>query len=143
MQRTGVKAEQLGFEITENISLHGIDSALSVLWELKSLGLKLALDDFGTGYSALGYLKRFPIDLVKIDRSFVKDLNTDRHSLAICRSIIDVCHSLNFKVLAEGVEVEEQTELLRELGCDSFQGYLFSKPIPSAEVENFVRAYGQ
>lgn len=143
MQRTGVKAEQLGFEITENISLHGIDSALSVLWELKSLGLKLALDDFGTGYSALGYLKRFPIDLVKIDRSFVKDLTTDRHSLAICRSIIDVCHSLNFKVLAEGVEVEEQTELLRELGCDSFQGYFFSKPIPSAEVENFVRVYRQ
>lgn len=141
MVRTGVRADQLGFEITENISLHGIDSALSVLRELKALGLKLALDDFGTGYSALGYLKRFPIDVVKIDRSFIKDLNTDLHSLAICRSIIDVCHSLNFKVLAEGVELEEQSELLRELGCDAFQGFLFSKPIPSEAVEQYLQAY--
>ncbi|GAA0357974.1 putative bifunctional diguanylate cyclase/phosphodiesterase [Bacillus horti] len=141
MSKTGVRPEQLGFEITENMSLHGIDSALSVLRELKALGLKLALDDFGTGFSTFSYLKHFPIDVVKIDRAFVKDINTDQHSLAICRSIIDVCHSLNFKVLAEGVELQEQSNLLKELGCDAFQGYFYSPPMPSSKVQTYVEEY--
>lgn len=138
IEKKQVDPARIGFEITENISLFGVQSALNVLCNLKQLGVKVAIDDFGKGYSSFSYLKQFPIDIVKIDRSFVKDINADQYSLAICRSIIDVCHSLNFTVLAEGVERPEQLEVLDELGCSNFQGFLYSKPLPAHEAEGYM-----
>jgi EAL domain-containing protein (putative c-di-GMP-specific phosphodiesterase class I) len=101
---------------------------------LKALGFHLTMDDFGTGYSSLAYLKRFPFDSVKIDQSFVRGIPASRDDCAIVEAIIAMAHSLELKVVAEGVETQEQSEFLRELGCDQIQGYFFSKPIPSAEI---------
>jgi diguanylate cyclase (GGDEF)-like protein/PAS domain S-box-containing protein len=134
MTRTGLTAESLELEITESAVMSNQDHAEKMLNQLKAIGFHLTMDDFGTGYSSLAYLKRFPFDSVKIDQSFVRGIPANRDDCAIVEAIIAMAHSLELKVVAEGVETQEQSEFLRKLGCDQIQGYLFSKPIPSAEI---------
>jgi diguanylate cyclase (GGDEF)-like protein/PAS domain S-box-containing protein len=134
MTRTGLTAESLELEITESAVISNQDHAEKVLNQLKALGFHLTMDDFGTGYSSLAYLKRFPFDSVKIDQSFVRGIPASSDDCAIVEAIVAMAHSLELKVVAEGVETQEQSEFLRKLGCDQIQGYVFSKPIPSAEI---------
>jgi len=117
----------------------GNEDAIHALRQIDALGIKLAIDDFGTGYSGLSYLKQFPIDTVKIDQSFVRDLTTDPDDEAIVRAIIAMSQSLKLAVVAEGVERIEQLERLRELGCDMVQGYYFSRPMPVSEADVYLR----
>ena len=135
-----LEAKYLEFEITESAAMHDLEATLAILRELKGLGLKLSLDDFGTGYSSLAYLKRFPIDHLKIDRAFVRDLTSDPDDAAICLAIINLAHSLKLIVIAEGVESEAQMNYLRRHGCDDIQGYFFSRPVPAVE---FARLLGE
>jgi EAL domain-containing protein (putative c-di-GMP-specific phosphodiesterase class I) len=110
------------------------EQVLSTLRRLKNLGLGITMDDFGTGYSSLGYLKRFPLDTLKIDRAFVREMVADRKDGAVVRAVIDLAHGIGLRVIAEGVETEEQREILRALGCDGMQGFLFCRPIPPDEL---------
>ncbi|MCF7980811.1 MAG: EAL domain-containing protein, partial [Pseudomonadales bacterium] len=132
---TGLPPELLELEITESTIMENAEKVIVTLDQLKTMGIKLAVDDFGTGYSSLSYLKRFPIDLLKIDRAFVSDITTNKVDADIVTTIIALSHSLNVKVIAEGVETEEQKALLAREGCDSMQGYLFGKPVPPDEFE--------
>ena len=129
LQNSGLDAARLEIEVTESMIMHDIDATLATLQHLKDMGLQLAIDDFGTGYSSLSYLKRFPIDVLKIDRSFIRDLPGDSEDAAITRAIIAMAHSLKLKVVAEGVEKEDQLVFLRQLRCDLTQGYLISPPV--------------
>jgi EAL domain-containing protein (putative c-di-GMP-specific phosphodiesterase class I) len=124
----------LAVEITENVLIDNSDRAGEMLRHLRSLGILVYLDDFGTGYSSLSYLQRFPIDAVKIDRSFVDRMSKQKDGLEIVRAIVQLAHSLGMKVIAEGVEVGDQLASLRQLKCGYGQGYLFSKPVPADEA---------
>jgi len=130
-------ASSLCLELTESALLEDLDRHFRVLMALRDLGVRLALDDFGTGFSSLTYLKRFPVDMVKIDRSFVAGLGVTHCDTAIVRSVIELAHALNLTVVAEGIERPEQLEELRSLGCDVAQGYLFSTPLPQALLLNW------
>lgn len=130
---SGIDPRELEFELTESMVMHDVENAISMLRELKRIGVTLALDDFGTGYSSLAYLKRFPIDVLKIDRSFVSDIEREADDAAIAHAVIAMAHSLALRVTAEGVENEAQLALLRQYGCDDFQGFLFSRPVPAEE----------
>ncbi len=136
---TGLDPKFLELELTESVIMHNASETIAALHELKEMGLALSVDDFGTGYSSLSYLKRFPLDTLKIDRSFVKDINADSDDAAITTAIIAMAHSLNLKVIAEGVETEQQLAFLRQKGCDQVQGYLFSKPIPVADCTQLLK----
>ena len=133
-----IEPSRLKLELTESMLLDNIEDTIATMNELKTLGVQFSLDDFGTGYSSLQYLKRLPLDQLKIDQSFVRDLVTDSSDRAIVRTIIAMAHSLNLTVIAEGVETEEQRQLLRDNGCTHYQGYLFGKPLPIAQFENLV-----
>ena len=135
LDETGVDARLLEVEITETTLMHNTEETLSILGQLHALGIKISVDDFGTGYSSLAYLKRFPVDLLKIDRSFVHDLVTDADDAIIVSAIIGLGRSLQLRVVAEGVETPEQVDFLKRRGCDEVQGFLFSKPLPAAQVE--------
>jgi diguanylate cyclase (GGDEF)-like protein len=135
---TGVAPAQLQLEITESAVMRDPDLAVSIMREIKARGLHLAIDDFGTGYSSLSQLKRFPIDALKIDRSFIKDIPSDRDSMAIARAIAAMGGSLELMVIAEGIETERQLEFVREHGCHEAQGYLFSRPIPVKEFSDYL-----
>ena len=124
----GLDATQLGIEITETVLMEDVDTTTHTLSRLKDMGVRISIDDFGTGYSSLAYLKRFPIDELKIDRSFVAGLNDDTDNLAIVRTIIALAKALKLDVVAEGVETEDQLEFLRAMGCDRAQGYLLGRP---------------
>jgi EAL domain-containing protein (putative c-di-GMP-specific phosphodiesterase class I) len=137
---SGLEPSSLCLELTESVLLEDVDRHIRTLLELRSLGVRLAVDDFGTGFSSLTYLKRFPVDVVKIDRSFVAGLGTDTSDTAIVRSVVDLAHALSLQVVAEGVEQPEQLEALRTLGCDVAQGYLFSPPRPPADVAGWLAA---
>jgi len=132
VQRHGVKPNQLKLELTESMLLNNIDDTIAKMTALKKMGIQISLDDFGTGYSSLQYLKLLPIDQLKIDQSFVRDITIDDSDKAIVRTIIAMAHTLNLKVIAEGVETEEQRQMLMTIGCGHYQGYLFSKPVPFA-----------
>jgi len=139
LQETGLAAEYMELEITESPLLSHEDLTLSVLRELKAMGVKLSIDDFGTGYSCLSYLKHYPIDKLKIDQSFVQDCVADRDDAAITASIISMAHNLHLKVVAEGVEKEAQMSFLRQHRCDQIQGYYFSRPIPADAAASLLQ----
>lgn len=128
---TGLAPHRLELEITEGVLIGDFSRAVSILNRLKALGVDIALDDFGTGYSSLSYLHSFPFDLIKIDRAFVSDVTTNRHSSAIVAAVIGLGRSLGIPVLAEGVETEEQRVFLFEQGCQTVQGYHTGRPAPS------------
>jgi len=132
LAETGFPAARLELEITESVLMTRQDEAIERLGRLRALGVRLAIDDFGTGYSSLAYLKRFPLDVLKIDKSFVDGLPHDQYDAGISRAVVAIGHSLGFKVLAEGVEKAEQLEFLCALGCDMYQGYFASRPVPAA-----------
>jgi len=132
---TGTKPSLLELELTESILMRDIRETIETLEYLKDTGVTLAIDDFGTGYSSLSYLKRFPLDALKIDRSFVKDLAANNDDAAICAAIIAMAHQLSLVVIAEGVETAEQAEFLQSQGCDQVQGFLFAKPMPAEQLE--------
>ncbi len=133
LAETGLPASHLQLEITETLAMQNAEASQSVLRGLKELGIRIAIDDFGTGYSSLSYLTSLPIDILKVDRSFVSGLGTDRGSSEITAAVIALAHSLALDVVAEGVETETQLEMLRSQGCNKVQGYLFSPPIPAAK----------
>ncbi|MGN8251280.1 sensor domain-containing protein [Pseudomonas sp. SMV7] len=135
LEETGLPPACLELELTESILMREVNEALQILAGLKNLGLSIAVDDFGTGYSSLNYLKQFPIDVLKIDRTFVDGLPEGEQDAQIARAIIAMAHSLNLAVIAEGVETHEQLEFLREHGCDEVQGYLFGRPMPAHQFE--------
>ncbi|MCL2690472.1 MAG: EAL domain-containing protein [Chitinispirillia bacterium] len=133
LDETGLEAKYLELEITESLGMKNPEQTLKTLTDLKAMGIKIAIDDFGTGYSSLSYLKRFPIDTLKIDRSFVMDMIEDQSDAHIVKTIITLAHSLDLSVIAEGVEKEAQAQYLLENGCEKMQGYLFSPPVSAAE----------
>jgi diguanylate cyclase (GGDEF)-like protein/PAS domain S-box-containing protein len=138
LEETGLPARLLELEITESSAMQSPENSIRTLYDLKKLGLRISLDDFGTGHSSLSYLKRFPIDTLKIDQSFVRDINSDPDTAAIVTAIIAMAHSLRLKVIAEGVELTEQARFLRHYGCDQMQGYLVRRPVPAAEFFELV-----
>lgn len=137
---TGLKPVCLDLEITESMLMHNAESAIRMLGALKQTGVTLSLDDFGTGYSSLAYLKRFPLDAVKVDRSFVQDIAADSDDASITRAVITMAHHLKLKVVAEGVETAEQLALLISHQCDIIQGYFFARPMPAADMGELLRA---
>jgi diguanylate cyclase (GGDEF)-like protein/PAS domain S-box-containing protein len=142
LEETGVDPSCLELEITESILMQNLSTAAVTLQALSAKGIRIFIDDFGTGYSSLSYLKRLPIDTIKIDKSFVGDIMTDPDDAAIVTAIIAMAHSLRLKVVAEGVETQEQFNFLLERGCDAMQGYFFSKPLPAKEIFPFLRSTG-
>jgi len=143
LEQTQLPARLLELEITETVLLDNAEKAAYTLHALKNIGVQISIDDFGTGFSSLNYLKRLPIDKIKIDRSFVQEVISDRHDAAITRGIISMAHHLELKVIAEGVETESQVAFLKKNRCDEFQGYYFAKPLPMAQLETFLRDQGQ
>jgi EAL domain-containing protein (putative c-di-GMP-specific phosphodiesterase class I) len=141
LRQSGMPAELLELELTESMVMQNADRAGEVLANIKLLGVRLAIDDFGVGYSSLTHLKRFPIDTLKVDRSFIRDLPQNTEDRAITSAIIAMGRSLNLKVVAEGVETLEQEDFLRDHGCDESQGYYFSKPIASDRFVELLRAH--
>ncbi len=140
LSETGLGAHHLTLEITESMLMEHTNDIVDTLLQLQAIGVRMDIDDFGTGYSSLTYLKRFPVDALKIDRTFTRDMATNPDDAAIVTGIIALAHSLRLKVVAEGVETQEQLDLLKELGCDSIQGYLLSQPIPADEFEQRILA---
>jgi EAL domain-containing protein (putative c-di-GMP-specific phosphodiesterase class I) len=138
LKETNLDPRWLELGLTESSIMKEPEQAIEKLHELKLMGIKVAIDDFGTGYSSLNYLKRFPIDTLKIDKSFVADVCKDPHDTAIVRAIITLGHALDLTVIAEGVETQEQLQYLSSLGCDSVQGFLFSKSLPATAFEELL-----
>jgi diguanylate cyclase (GGDEF)-like protein/PAS domain S-box-containing protein len=138
LQETGLSPRSLDLEITETIAMADAARSAVVLAELKSLGARLSIDDFGTGYSSLSRLQRFPVDILKIDRAFVSRMDSDLETHEIVRIVVMLAHNLGLKVIAEGVETQEQMELLRHIGCEMAQGYLFSKPVRPEVIEELL-----
>ena len=140
LQRTGLEARFLGLELTESLLVNHDREDTDTLHALRAMGLHLAVDDFGTGYSSFSYLKHLPLDTLKIDRSFVRDIATSPDDAAITTAIIAMAHALGLRVVGEGVETEAQREVLRRQGCDSMQGYLFSRPVPGPDFATLLAA---
>jgi EAL domain-containing protein (putative c-di-GMP-specific phosphodiesterase class I) len=139
LDRHGVPADRLELEITESIIMADPVRAMHVLDELRALGVGLSLDDFGTGYSSLAYLKNLAVDELKIDKSFVMQMDTDEGDAVIVRSTVDLGHNLGLRVVAEGVETARHWERLHEMGCDLAQGYLLTKPLPADDLTAWLR----
>ena len=141
LEQCHCKPEWIEFEVTEGQLMQQPEIAIRVLTQLSNIGIEIAIDDFGTGYSSLAYLKHLPIDKLKIDKSFVDNLPHDHDDVAIAKTVITLANNLNLKVIAEGVETEEQQQFLMKNGCNNFQGYLYSKPLPVKEIEEFMERY--
>jgi EAL domain-containing protein (putative c-di-GMP-specific phosphodiesterase class I) len=138
LAEAGLPASSLGLDITETVYIGALEANTAALDRLRALGIRVSLDDFGSGYSSLSYLKRLPADILKIDRSFTKGLGLEAEDTAIVQTVVDLAHILGMEVVAEGVEVEGQETLLREMGCDFGQGYHFSKPLPPEAASGFL-----
>ena len=136
LDRSGAQPQLLKLELTESMLVKDIDDVIDKMAALRERGVRLSLDDFGTGFSSLNYLKRLPLDQLKIDQSFVRDVMTNVHDAAIARTVVTLGHSLGLDVIAEGVETQAQRDFLADMGCKAYQGFLFSKPLP---VDDFVR----
>ncbi len=139
IQQSGIDPHQIEIEITESALIEDPEAAIKTLYEIRALGISIAIDDFGTGYSSLAYIKRLPVDILKVDISFVRDIGKDEKTEAIICSTISLAHNLGLKVVAEGVETIEQVNFLREAKCDIFQGYYFSKPLPADELVAYLQ----
>jgi diguanylate cyclase (GGDEF)-like protein len=138
LESTGIDPASLTLEISEATAMDNVDLSAKVMADLATMGLDIAIDDFGTAYSSLGYLKRFPIRMLKIDQSFIRDIPTNRDDTAIVKAIIGMAHTLNLSVVAEGVETLEQMRFLESEGCDELQGYLMSKPVPAETIDKLL-----
>ncbi len=141
LQETGLDPHMIELEVTESVFMDDINHTIGILDELHRLGVELAIDDFGTGYSSLSYLSQFPIDRLKIDQSFVRNALNDKDNASIARTIINLGHSLDLKVIAEGVETKQHEEFLVKEGCDEVQGYRYSRPVPVDQFVDFVKSY--
>lgn len=139
LEITGLRSHYLELEVTESALMHDFDEALAILNTLSSIGLTIAIDDFGTGYSSLSYLKYFPVNTLKIDQSFVKDMFVDEQSLDIVKAVVNLAKSLNLTLVAEGIEFQQQLDQLKTLQCEQGQGYLFSKPIRLEEFNHLLQ----
>jgi EAL domain-containing protein (putative c-di-GMP-specific phosphodiesterase class I) len=139
VQRHAINPMRLKLELTESMLLENIEDTIATMNALKEIGIRFSLDDFGTGYSSLQYLKRLPLDQLKIDQSFVRDVASDSSDKAIVRTIIAMAHSFNLNVIAEGVETEEQRQFLLNTDCTHYQGYLFGKPVPIDQFEALLK----
>jgi EAL domain-containing protein (putative c-di-GMP-specific phosphodiesterase class I) len=139
LAETGLPPGCLELELTESQVMNDVEHAIDVMHEVKKLGAKLAIDDFGTGYSSLAHLKRFEIDVLKIDQTFVRDLTVNPDDAAIVTTIIALAANLKLQVISEGVETQEQVAFLRQHGCHQMQGYFFSRPLPAAAFEAALR----
>ena len=137
---TGFPAGQLELEITESGLMENQSNATNILNNLRDQGIHLAIDDFGTGYSSLAYLKHFPLDVLKIDKSFIDDIPNNKDDMEIAATIVAMGHTLGFKVLAEGVETLEQLAFLLKNGCDTYQGFIKSRPLPAEEFARLLRS---
>jgi EAL domain-containing protein (putative c-di-GMP-specific phosphodiesterase class I) len=138
LARSGLRPDRLELELTESILLQDVDATIETLRGLKAMGVKLSIDDFGTGYSSLSYLKQLAVDKLKIDQSFVQDMLTDPDGASIVKAIIQLGHTLQLTVIAEGVEIDAQLAFLNESGCDEAQGYLFSRPVPADQFARLL-----
>jgi EAL domain-containing protein (putative c-di-GMP-specific phosphodiesterase class I) len=134
LRGSGIDPSWLCLELTESVLIEATTPALAMLRSLKALGVRLAIDDFGTGYSSLSYLRRFPVDVVKVDRSFVAGLGIDGEDDAIVAAVVGLTQRLGLRAVAEGVETEDQATRLRDLGCDLGQGFLFARPLPPEDI---------
>jgi len=141
LEETGLEPHMLELEVTESVFMDDIQHTVKILHNLHALGVELAIDDFGTGYSSLSYLSQFPIDRLKIDQSFIRQALNDNENASIARTIINLGHSLNLKVIAEGVETKDHEEFLVDQGCDEVQGYRYCRPVPQDEFIDFVKSY--
>ena len=139
IEKSGIRASRLKLELTESFVLDDVEEAIEKMQELRDIGIRFAMDDFGTGYSSLAYLKRLPLEQLKIDQSFVRDIATDKGNAVMVRTIISIASNFGLEVVAEGVETDDQLAFLRQFGCNKFQGYLFGKPVPVAEFERLCR----
>jgi len=139
LAETGLDPSTLVLEMTESVMISSNAETVGLLGELKALGIRLAIDDFGTGYSSLSYLSRFPVDLLKIDRSFVEKLASDPQSAELVQTIVQLGRTLDLQTVAEGIETVEQLDALRRIGCEFGQGYLFSSPVPAREITTRLR----
>ena len=142
LAETGLDARLLDLELTESIMMHDIDAVAGDLRQLQTLGVLVSIDDFGTGYSSLGYVKRFPINRIKIDQCFIRNLDTDINDLAIVRAIVTLARSLDLQVVAEGVETVAQLDRVRQEGCHEVQGYFFGRPMPVASFRDLIARDG-
>ncbi len=140
LAETGLDPTQLELEVTESVIMHDAQHVIATLQAFRNMGVKLSVDDFGTGYSSLSYLKRFPVDRLKIDQSFVRDITADADDAAIAQAVITLGHTMNLRVIAEGVETPEQLAFLRTNQCDEMQGYLFGKPMPAHEFGKLLES---
>ena len=138
LQQSRLSAGSLDLEITEGMLMQRTEDNVATLKQLSGMGVKLSVDDFGTGYSSLAYLQRFPVDALKIDRSFISGIDQDRNHTALVGAIISMAHSLHLNVLAEGVETPEQIRFLQSHGCRSAQGFYYSEPVPAAEFTTLL-----
>ena len=139
LKETGVDGDHLHLEITESSAMADLDRSVDTLWALKELGVHLHVDDFGTGYSSLSYIHRFPVDSLKVDRSFVAGLSDRPENVAIVRTVVDLARSLGLSVVVEGIETESQLEFVQELGCDFGQGWLFAKAMAPPAVDTLLQ----
>lgn len=140
VERSGISPQRLKLELTESMLVNNIDDIIAKMQALKAHGIGFSLDDFGTGYSSLAYLRRMPLDQLKIDQAFVRDLQSNAKDQAIARTVIDLGQNLQLAVIAEGVETADQRDTLAAMGCPAFQGYLYGKPMPEEALRAFAQA---
>ena len=141
LAETGLPASALTLELTETVLMEDPEGITAQLSELRRIGVQVGIDDFGTGYSSLSYLRRFPVDKLKIDKSFIDNIETVEEDLAIVRTVVDLARILSLETTAEGIESEAQADLLRDVGCEVGQGYFFARPLPPEEIPTFLSRY--